>query len=422
MERSFHFSVFSWFLFASTIAGIWLFFLLHRNRKEAPEAAYLAFACLSVSQWAFSNIFENAGKTYALKLLWSQISYFGIAATPLLFFLFALKAAGMDRRLTRRNILIAALLPFLSVVMAFTNESHKLLWSSIVIQEESFVAIYGHGPLFWLFIAYDYLLVISGLLVFITAMTRFPTFYRFRNLVLLVGFVLPLLGNVLYVFKLNPVPGIDWAPIFFIFSCFLFTAAVLKLHIFDVAPVARSTLIETMPDGLLVLDDKNRVLDLNPAMKNLLGGTEEDRIGKPAEEVLAAWPEFLEALKAPSEGALEISRSLGEDRLFFDLRITSLFLSRSRLLTGRFVAVRDITKRKRLEGEKEALIEELKHASTQVSTLQGLLPICSACKKIRDDKGAWQSMEAYLGDRSQVEFTHGLCPECLERYVEKKSG
>ncbi len=60
-------------------------------------------------------------------------------------------------------------------------------------------------------------------------------------------------------------------------------------------------------------------------------------------------------------------------------------------------------------------ITELKQTIARVHTLSGLLPICANCKKIRDDKGYWNRLEAYIQDHSEAEFTHGICPECIEK-------
>lgn len=76
---------------------------------------------------------------------------------------------------------------------------------------------------------------------------------------------------------------------------------------------------------------------------------------------------------------------------------------------------RDITKEKRVQSDRKRLIDELSDALTKVKTLHGLLPICAGCKKIRDDKGEWEQIEAYIKARSDADFTHGMCPDCLER-------
>jgi len=65
--------------------------------------------------------------------------------------------------------------------------------------------------------------------------------------------------------------------------------------------------------------------------------------------------------------------------------------------------------------EKDELIAKLQNALDKVKILSGLLPICSSCKKIRDDKGYWQQIESYVREHSEAQFTHGLCPDCLTK-------
>ena len=78
--------------------------------------------------------------------------------------------------------------------------------------------------------------------------------------------------------------------------------------------------------------------------------------------------------------------------------------------------LQDITDRKRLEEEKEQLVMDLHLASTRIKKLRGLIPICSTCKKIRDDKGYWNKLESYIEQHSEAEFTHSMCPACEERF------
>jgi len=80
---------------------------------------------------------------------------------------------------------------------------------------------------------------------------------------------------------------------------------------------------------------------------------------------------------------------------------------------------RDITKRKRLEEDRERLIENLQDALSRIKVLSGLLPICASCKKIRDDKGYWNQLETYIRDHSEVDFTHAICPDCAKRLYGK---
>ena len=80
----------------------------------------------------------------------------------------------------------------------------------------------------------------------------------------------------------------------------------------------------------------------------------------------------------------------------------------------------ELKKRKQAEKEKENLIQKLKQALSDIKTLKGIVPICSHCKKIRDDKGYWNILEAYIQEHSGAEFSHGICPECLEKLYGKE--
>jgi len=71
-----------------------------------------------------------------------------------------------------------------------------------------------------------------------------------------------------------------------------------------------------------------------------------------------------------------------------------------------------------LQGALAQRVRELEEALSRVKTLQGLLPICSYCKKIRDDRNYWQQVEGYISDHSEAQFSHGICPECYARYVQ----
>lgn len=72
--------------------------------------------------------------------------------------------------------------------------------------------------------------------------------------------------------------------------------------------------------------------------------------------------------------------------------------------------------------ERQKLIGELKSARVTINTLHGLLPICAGCKKIRDDKGSWNQIEKYIKERSDADFTHSMCPDCVKEYYPQLYG
>jgi len=95
-----------------------------------------------------------------------------------------------------------------------------------------------------------------------------------------------------------------------------------------------------------------------------------------------------------------------------DLRLTERVGNQ---IAGAIANAQLFIEHKRAEEEREKLIHQLQDALTKVKTLSGLLPICASCKKIRDDKGYWNQIESYIRDRSEAEFSHGICPECMKK-------
>jgi PAS domain S-box-containing protein len=90
---------------------------------------------------------------------------------------------------------------------------------------------------------------------------------------------------------------------------------------------------------------------------------------------------------------------------------------RGETIRGAIGVALDITNLVRAETERERLIDELQRAADRVKTLTGLIPICAHCKSMRDDRGYWQHVEAFLRDHSDAELSHGICPECAEKLL-----
>jgi hypothetical protein len=219
-------------------------------------------------------------------------------------------------------------------------------------------------------------------------------------------------GFALYLPPLSPLPGLDTVAIGFSASGMFILLGVWRFRLLDLAPVARDVLVEKMADGLLVLDTKGRIVDLNPVAREWFG-LPDRAVGMPFAEAFPAWAERLTAAEAQPSLVLEVAHPV-KAALFYDLRVSTLHTRRG-TKAGSLLVVRDVTARRRVEQERERLITELQEALLDIRTLRGLLPICSSCKKIRDDSGYWRHLEDYVSAHSEAQFSHGLCPDCARR-------
>jgi len=158
-------------------------------------------------------------------------------------------------------------------------------------------------------------------------------------------------------------------------------------------------IVDKNSDGIVVIDMEGTVRFVNPAAGHFFNREAKDLIGRP----------FDHAIPDGETAHIEIVRSSGKPGIG-EIRKTETELEGR---VGYLISIRDVT-------EREKLIGELRQALGKIQTLKGLLPICSYCKKIRDDKGYWEQIETYITQHSEAEFTHGLCPECAEKIGKKK--
>jgi PAS domain S-box-containing protein len=179
-------------------------------------------------------------------------------------------------------------------------------------------------------------------------------------------------------------------------------------------------------EGVLVMNDQGMLSFMNPEAERLLGWSEAELKGKDIHELThyrKVDNSFFLREECPNVGVLATGERVTiDDDVFMRKDGTAMpvaYISAPIVEGERVVAVvvafRDITARRLREAERERLITELQDALDKVKTLKGMIPICSSCKKIRDDTGYWSQIEAYIRDHSDAEFSHGICPDCAKR-------
>jgi len=161
-------------------------------------------------------------------------------------------------------------------------------------------------------------------------------------------------------------------------------------------------IIEKNADCIIIVDRNGVVRFANPAAEALFGRKAEELIGE-----LFGFP-----LTAGEATEIDIIRRDGGTRMA-EVRVVEMnWEGKSTYLTS----VHDITERKQAEEERKKMILQLQDALEKVKTLSGLLPICSFCKRIRDDNGYWNKIETYIEAHSEAEFSHSMCQECASKY------
>ena len=173
-------------------------------------------------------------------------------------------------------------------------------------------------------------------------------------------------------------------------------------------------------DMLCCLDFSGYFKRLNPAWERTLGYTREELMSRPFIEFVH--PDDRERTLSQNGAVRSGGQALGFENRYmckdgsYRWLLWNAAPDRDHGLI--YAVARDMTERKRAEDERDRMLRELQTALAEVKTLQEILPICSYCKKIRDDENYWQTVEGYISTHTGATFSHGICPTCYEAEVE----
>lgn len=181
-----------------------------------------------------------------------------------------------------------------------------------------------------------------------------------------------------------------------------------------------AAIVDSTEEAVVGQNRQGLITTWNAGAERLYGYTAEEAIGQPAAMLVptkradeaAAILECLQGGEAVQQ--LDTER-LRKDGSIVMVCITSSTIkdSQGRVIGASFLSY-DVTERKKMESERDRLISHLNEMLAKVKTLGGLLPICASCKKVRDDQGYWQQLETFVREHSGAEFSHSICPDCMQ--------
>jgi diguanylate cyclase (GGDEF)-like protein/PAS domain S-box-containing protein len=305
------------------------------------------------------------------KVLWLKIMYLGVLVVPPLFLIFTLQITHRDDWLTGRNLMLLGLEPL--IVLALVWLDARFMFDEIdIIQRSGFtVMAIRRGPGFWINTFYSYAMIVVAFAVLGLGYLRAVPFFRRQYLIILIGSAIPFAASLFTQIRYEELHDLDMAPISFAVMSILYAYAVFRHQFMDLLPVARGRLIENMSDGVLVVDAKGRIVDINPAMKNFLDEEPATLIGRKVSEVLNLGSHNLDALLNGFETHTEIELRSQPTR-YLDLRITPLY-NDLQALNGRLIVFRDVTDRKQVETNLRRAMDRLQTQLIEIGMLQSQL-------------------------------------------------
>lgn len=334
--------------------GLYAYLWSYRSRSEVRSFLLLVFVA---AEWSLTYALEILSFSLPDKFFWARMQYFGIAFLAFSWLLFAFEITG--RPIYRKSPVFLGMLviPVVSVILVWTTEMHGLVYRSISLQTWGSYRIFSqeYGPWFWLMAAYSYSLMLIGTLRLITAFNWKQNLFRAQGASLFIGVLLPWLGNLGYLTRLVPTPNYDWTPVCFLFSGLLLYIAMLRFKFLDLIPLARTTIIQSMQEGIIVLDLQDRILELNQSA--LLLAQDARPVGLKVQQVFPDLYKVIEDSRQ-TQVPVELALQTANQERVLELEVIPLLPGHQSLREGAgnstlgwLVVFHDITVRKKMEDE-----------------------------------------------------------------------
>lgn len=374
-------------LIVVTGVSLWLAHKLLAFRPRAG-ASSLAIFMIALAAWSVAYGLELGNTVPEIKIFWYKAKYLGIAAVLISAAYFVFQYVGYHQWASWRGIVIIGLVPALSLGLLWTNSLHHLFLRSINVGAQHPVRMLHveYGPAFWLFTAYYYIVFAGSMALLVRRCWTKSSGQLCRNVwALLIGACAPWFANIFTLSPWNPIPDLDLTPFTFMITGAALAWALFRHQLLYMMPVEHGAIINSMKDGVIVLNAHNQIVEMNPAALRILHmqTVEPDRfdiVGQPVEKMLALWPMLITYLRGIAK---EYNTVLTNDedggRRYFDVHITPIYSQRNHL-AGRLLVIHESTERERtaeaLRQRKlqlRSMVEQMRYVDNEKSQIIAML-------------------------------------------------
>ncbi|HEX9012305.1 MAG TPA: histidine kinase N-terminal 7TM domain-containing protein, partial [Anaerolineaceae bacterium] len=349
-----------------------------------PGAAMFAGFLLALAVYTLGYSFELASLNLPTMLFWNRIEYLGILTFPALYLVFVIQYTGHARWLTPRALVLLFAVPTAVLALKLTDGLHHLVYATVRVNETSPIPllVFTAGPGYWVYAVFNSLCILSGIgLLWRQRRHVLPVYQREIHFMLGIA-TIPMLVYVFYLAGFHPIPamqGLDYNP--FVYTLWGAGAAwgMFQFRVFDLTPLAREVLIESIRDGVVVVDGYHRIADANPAGRRIFGwkdGHSWDDIRK----VVPGLPEITDPslgdhiafeTRLESEGAVH----------YYDIDISPL-KDGTRELVGHLIVLHEITRRKQVEQQLQQARDAAETANARLREAWCELEMIAATDKL----------------------------------------
>ena len=354
-----------------------VFYLSWQNRK-APGVYAFAIAVLLEISWLVGYIIEINAGTLEAKIFWDNFQFIGSSYVAIALLIFSLGFIGA--RFNARLIAIAlGILPTVALIIIFTNVNPELVRINprVEIGNPYNELQYEYGVVTNIVNYFLYVVILAYLAVLISGFRSKDRNFRTQLWLILIGMGFPVVGLIAGQFLgIKFANQRDTSPLLFVISNTIITFGILRFRLFNLVPLAREALFETIDDVLIILNNEDTIVDANLPAKKLLENAGPNPIGVP---IQAVFPELYSQFGTVTEIRTEIT---GDNDTIYDLKITPLY-DRSEQYIGRLISAHDITLQKNSEATMQAANERNRRRASQ---FQAIANVASATTTLQNQE------------------------------------
>jgi PAS domain S-box-containing protein len=329
-------------------------------RRKNSETIPLILLLSGITEWIVAALMGLVDQDLTHKILWAKIEYIGVVSVPLMVLGYVLYHSGSNQKLNIKRLAWLAVIPLTTLVLAWTNGNHGLIWARYIPYQENGLVFSDktYGPMFWVYWVYSYLVLLAATVITFRLTLVPAKIFRWQSILVVIGILAPWVGNLLYVLRINPFKNMDLTPLGFSISGILLATGMFRWRLFDIKPIAQAAVLSGMADGLMILDYQDRIVEVNPATQSILGLGVQELVGKQLEQVITNLLPPGERSHQKSKKTIEINLPNGKENRIYELS-DSPFYEKNGTLGGRIIFLHDVSERKRAESRQKLAAEIL---------------------------------------------------------------
>jgi diguanylate cyclase (GGDEF)-like protein/PAS domain S-box-containing protein len=342
-------------------------------KMNARGAKIFSALMLCGGLWALNYSLSLSSVEFATKVFWMNLAQIGPDFSSPLWILMVKAYTGQPTWLNRKQCCALFILPVITTILMWTNDFHHLLRRAVfpvkIAEGVNYVGI-SRGPWFWVEVAYAYLLFASALFILLRFARRQQEAKNAKVNTLILSLLIPLFSNFLDIINLNPLKPYGATSIFFSLSGLVLVWGLFRQRLFDLAPIASEKVVESMVDGVVVIDEEGFIVDFNQSAQALIWPDEirEHILGRNSEKEFLKWVKYPQQYEARHFSGSPVLLPEVENRhnQYFTISISALFEQNGRYI-GQVTIFHDITSLHETNERLQSQLDENKALQAQLA-------------------------------------------------------